>query len=293
MALQQRYTAHTVHYVRNTGPQGTRLNCICNGKDRTFLCQTGMMWFQAADNQVRTYVGSVSAGDRFATLLIPIGLLQAVAYENGVGTKPLELKSFANRYDPILQCLIERLLSLCERDPNEEISDHSETVAREFVLRLFEISCGKAPAWQADHSGFDAQTFGSLLDAIDTQLAAPPNLAALSRRVALSPSHFARKFRNTTGQSLHRFINTRRMHAALRQIASPELPVARLAYDLGFSSQSHFTRIFRATTGMTPARFRSRFAKNPPRDDQKMPNAPWMKEHAAHRRHSGHRFHAR
>lgn len=153
-------------------------------------------------------------------------------------------------------------MSFKERDQSSaHNSDHGEAIARELVLRLCELSGGAQPHWHADQSSFDAVTFGDLLSIIDAQLAAPPTQAALARRVALSPGHFARKFRNTTGQSLHRFINTRRIHAAVQQLLAPHLPTARLAIDLGFSSQSHFTRIFKATTGMTPARFRRPFPK--------------------------------
>jgi AraC family transcriptional regulator len=34
------------------------------------------------------------------------------------------------------------------------------------------------------------------------------------------------------------------------------VPLARIALDLGFSSQSHFTRLFSSHTGMAPQQFR-------------------------------------
>jgi len=72
--------------------------------------------------------------------------------------------------------------------------------------------------------------------------------------VGLSPSHFAKKFRHSTGLSLCRFINRRRILRSLETLKT-DGPVANVALDLGFSSQSHFTRIFSGLTGMTPARY--------------------------------------
>lgn len=260
IAVQQRHTSHTLNYIRRTGPHGTYLTCICNGKARFFRSQSGMVRFQEADDQLRTYFGTVSAGDRFDTLLIPADVLQTVSDQEGLGVDRMGLRSFVIAHDQLLQRHIERFITFKQRDANSaESSDHGEAIARDLVLRLCEITGGVRPGWRRDQSSFDAATFGDLLYAIDSQLANPPSQATLARRVALSPSHFARKFRNTTGQSLHRFINTRRVHAAMRHLLSAKLSASRLAFHLGFSSQSHFTRIFRATTGITPARYRRPF----------------------------------
>jgi len=52
-----------------------------------------------------------------------------------------------------------------------------------------------------------------------------------------------------------------RRHLAdcLRAERSP--PLARIALDLGFSSQSHFSRLFSDLTGMTPAKHRKQFRR--------------------------------
>ncbi len=279
ISVQQHHTLHSLTYVRRTGPHGIRLACICSGRERLFSARTGMLRFQVADDQVRTYFGTISAGDHFDSLLIPTDVLQSVSNQEGFGMDSVRLRSFVVARDPVLKNHVERFIAFKERDQSSaHNSDHGGAIARELVLRLCELSGGAQPHYHANQSSFDSATFGDLLDVIDTQLAAPPSQAALARRVALSSSHFARKFRNTTGQSLHRFINTRRVHAAMRQLLAPNLPAARLAFDLGFSSQSHFTRIFKATTGMTPARYRRPFPKTQRSDEQNMPNTQDVQE---------------
>ena len=70
----------------------------------------------------------------------------------------------------------------------------------------------------------------------------------------LSPSHFAKKFRQSTGLSLNRFVNRRRIIHSLETLKA-DASLASIALDLGFSSQSHFTRLFSGLTGMTPAKY--------------------------------------
>jgi AraC-like DNA-binding protein len=284
IAVQQHHTSHTLNYVRRTGPHGTRWAHLCKGRERFFRGQTGMLRFQEADNEVRTYVGTVSEGDRFDTLLIPPETLRVVADEEGLVLRREDLHSFVVAHDLLLQRHVERFVSCCRHDEQAagRHDDRGEAIARELTLRLCEISSGMRPDWHADQSCFDSATFRELLDVIDSQLATPPSQATLARRVALSPSHFARKFRNTTGQSLHRFINTRRVHAAMRHLIATNISAARLAFDLGFSSQSHFIRIFKTTTGITPDRYRRPFSKSRELDAQNMPNAPGVQEATEH-----------
>lgn len=94
-----------------------------------------------------------------------------------------------------------------------------------------------------------------IVDRVDAYLAAHPSLEHLSQGFGLSPSHFARKFQQSTGLSLNRFMNRRRIGLALALLRSANTPLAQLSLDLGFCSQSHFTRLFRGLTGLTPLQF--------------------------------------
>ena len=100
-----------------------------------------------------------------------------------------------------------------------------------------------------------------LVEEIDANLKSTPSLSAMALRVGLSPSHFAKKFRQSTGLSLHRFVNRRRILASLETLRGQSQPLAHVALDLGFSSQSHFTRIFSGLTGMTPAKYQKQFRR--------------------------------
>jgi AraC family transcriptional regulator len=122
-----------------------------------------------------------------------------------------------------------------------------------------EINGWRLPEWTADASVFEQSTLADLVAYIDEHLRLAPSLSDMSVRVGLSPSHFAKKFRHSTGLSLHRFINRRRNGKSLELLKAKTSTLTGAALDLGFSSQSHFTRLFSDHTGMTPAKFRKQF----------------------------------
>ncbi|MGF7149148.1 AraC family transcriptional regulator [Sphingomonas zeicaulis] len=82
-------------------------------------------------------------------------------------------------------------------------------------------------------------------------------IADLAGAVDIGPSHFARIFRNTTGRSVHRWIEEVRLIRAETLLRDTALPLKQIAADLGFSTPSSFSLAFRRASGTTPGRFRS------------------------------------
>ena len=82
-------------------------------------------------------------------------------------------------------------------------------------------------------------------------------LAELSGLVHMSPFHFARLFKQSTGVSPHRFLVQRRIEQARALLEARTLPIAEIARSVGFRTPSHFTTTFRPVTGITPSVYRS------------------------------------
>src|SRR5437870_6882446 len=77
-------------------------------------------------------------------------------------------------------------------------------------------------------------------------------LAELSAVVHMSPYHFARLFKRSTGVPPHRFLIRRRIDEARALLAARTVPIGAIARLVGFRTPSHFTTTFRRITGMTP-----------------------------------------
>jgi AraC family transcriptional regulator len=81
-------------------------------------------------------------------------------------------------------------------------------------------------------------------------------LQVLAHQTGFSPSHFARLFRQTTGESPHQVVRRERLVVAQRLLASTNLPLAQVAAESGFGNQSYFTRIFTSFLRVTPRAYR-------------------------------------
>jgi len=87
---------------------------------------------------------------------------------------------------------------------------------------------------------------------IDAHLGQELAVAELAALVGLSSAYFVRVFHATFGRTPHRFVLERRIEVAAELLRQREMPIAQVAYALGFSSQAHFTAVFRRHTGRTP-----------------------------------------
>lgn len=89
----------------------------------------------------------------------------------------------------------------------------------------------------------------------------PLTLAALAKKVAMSPYHFHRLFKAATGLTPRAWQQARRA-ATLREALSTGKNVTRAAQDAGYSSSSVFYQQADAALGMTARQFRNGGAKS-------------------------------
>jgi transcriptional regulator GlxA family with amidase domain len=84
------------------------------------------------------------------------------------------------------------------------------------------------------------------------------DLAAVARGAALSPGHFSKVFRASTGRSVAEYLAWVRVNRACEQlVAKPHARISEIAMDCGFDSIPHFNRQFRKLTGRSPGGFRA------------------------------------
>jgi len=93
-------------------------------------------------------------------------------------------------------------------------------------------------------------------DFIDENLEGDLSLVEIAQAADLSPYHFARSFKQTTGLTPIQFLMQRRIDYAKRLLIESELPIVEVGWSAGFKNQSHFTTLFRKLTAMTPRAYR-------------------------------------
>ncbi|PWT77225.1 MAG: hypothetical protein C5B60_03080 [Chloroflexi bacterium] len=84
-------------------------------------------------------------------------------------------------------------------------------------------------------------------------------LDVLAQQAGFSPFHFARLFRQTTGETPHQRVRRERLTHAQRLLRSTTLSLAQVAVETGFADQSYFTRVFKHALRMTPATYRREY----------------------------------
>lgn len=89
----------------------------------------------------------------------------------------------------------------------------------------------------------------------------------LSLHVAMSPFHFNRVFKETTGESLHAYIKRVKLeHAANLLLFNPDATVTHILQEVGFSSNASFCQAFKERFLVTPTKWREVDKLNEKRD---------------------------
>ena len=108
-------------------------------------------------------------------------------------------------------------------------------------------------------SGLAPHKLQRVLDHIEHHLAEPIHVRDLAQVVHMSPYHFARMFKQATGQPPHVYITAQRMDQAKNLLGNSELSLVQVASSVGYQTQAHFTGVFHKHVGITPRTFRLKY----------------------------------
>jgi AraC family transcriptional regulator len=91
---------------------------------------------------------------------------------------------------------------------------------------------------------------------IETNLSSKIKSKELAKLVDLSPAHFSRVFRDTFGDSPHRYVMRRRLERAQGLILTTNIPLLQIALECGLADQAHLNRLFDRFVGESPGAWR-------------------------------------
>src|SRR3954467_13900042 len=94
-------------------------------------------------------------------------------------------------------------------------------------------------------------------DAMDRAYDKPLDVAALARVALTSEAHFIRTFKDTFGETPHRYLPRRRLARARALLRETRRPVTEICLEVGFASLGSFSRTFTRVVGMSPTAYRA------------------------------------
>jgi transcriptional regulator GlxA family with amidase domain len=148
-------------------------------------------------------------------------------------------------------------LALVEEDLGRDVA---MKVAGQLVMFF------KRPGGQMQFSrkGETAPAGRSALQEVQRFVAAHPaedhSVAALAKRMHLSPRHFARLFRDEVGLTPAAWVEMARVTAARRHLEQGQTTPKQVAALCGFADADTLRRAFARHVGVTPAEYRKRYA---------------------------------
>ncbi|WP_152980002.1 AraC family transcriptional regulator [Mesorhizobium sp. 1M-11] len=147
------------------------------------------------------------------------------------------------------------LRELENRDPFcEEALDALVIAYSIYLIRAH--STFKERSSRPSNGGLPPAIWKKVRDFIEENLDQSLSVEQLASVVRLSPSHFIRAFRQTTGQPPHQFVISARLARARNLIVNTDTPLSLIAKSTGFASSSHMTTLMKRTWNATPSEIR-------------------------------------
>lgn len=166
----------------------------------------------------------------------------------------VQLRCVVGTDDPIVRELI---LGLREeaRNPSLRGSLYAESLATAIAAHLVHRYSSGAKPVRALPGGLTKRQLRRVIEFVHDRLDEDISLAQLAGETGLSPFHFARLFKKSTGCTPHAYVTRCRVERARQLLLQSPASITHVALEVGFCDQSHLSRHFRRLLGLTPGDF--------------------------------------
>lgn len=176
------------------------------------------------------------------------------ALENGFSTN-FEFIETNGQSDRLIQSIGLTLLDSTATDsPVDRLC--ADSLINSLTLHLLANYSTAKPEKHTETGGLSGYKFRRVTEYLEAHLDDDISLNEIAAIADLSPSHFSRAFRKTTGQSPIQYLMQRRLERAKELLALPDIPLVEVGLLSGFKNQSHFSTLFRKYTHLTPRNWR-------------------------------------
>src|SRR5262245_53454264 len=141
--------------------------------------------------------------------------------------------------DPLIRSIGQALATeLDSGQPNGKL--YAESLVNALAVHVLRHYSTDSVVADLQFGGLPAHRLRRVTEFIDGNLENDLSLAEIAQAADLSPYHFARAFKQTTGLTPIQFLMQRRIEYAKFMLTESELPIVEVGLNAGFKNQSHF-----------------------------------------------------
>jgi len=249
--IEASYHAHHVLAI-SSGPPVTLETCV-DGSVQNKTVMPGDMCFYPQGVTFRKWWDQ-------AVEVLHVGLSPAFVADVALqttGSATMSLHPFRGTPDPQIRYLARALEAELQQGAGaDRIYQESVGVALCVHLLRHHGGASSGPGRRTFELGRMApKALRRALDHIHAHLDCDLSLADIAGVACLSPYHFSRAFKTSTGLSPHQYVLRARVEAAKQLLTAGDLSLSEIAFRVGFFDQSHLTRHFKRRYGVPPSTF--------------------------------------
>jgi AraC family transcriptional regulator len=243
--------AHPQLIVQLTGAM--QLSLTRQGVRRRYQSLPGSVYLNTSQQLPYELAWLGQSADPIQTIQLDLDneLLRQTAAAAGFDAAHLELQAGPCLDAPLLRQLGYSLAVMLQA-PGGASPLYAQTVAHMLAAQLVYQHSDQLRPLPASRGQLAPERLRQIQEYVQSSLRQSIDLPSLAAIACLSPYHFCRLFKQSTGLSPHQYVVGQRMERARELLQHSRLPIAQVARAVGYRHSGHFARLFHRHWGRLP-----------------------------------------
>lgn len=134
---------------------------------------------------------------------------------------------------------------------------YNKAMLYEMLAVLFDIFYYESSMSRKDEDHLEM--VASIVKFVEANIGEPLSLNRVADHVNYSPSYTSRMFHYYTGETLNRYILSKRVDKAKLFLTSSNKSIMQISKEVGFENYNHFFRVFKTIVGMGPSEYQKAY----------------------------------